>query len=133
VFRAIERTVGYYVYSPTARAVGTIVLITGTDGVPGGVGGQADERKGSTEAQDLYGTRIRLTRDGLTVGEKFVPFTEMGGRQPESDVSWNPGTRLFELVVFRRNGPDLIIGNLPLHTAEQLREAIIKTLRERYT
>jgi len=118
---------------PTARAVGTIVLITGTDGVPGGVGGQADERQGSTEAQDLYGTRIRLTRDGLTVGEKFVPFTEMGGRQPESDVSWNPGTRLFELVVFRRNGPDLIIGNLPSHTAEQLREAIIEALRERYT
>lgn len=133
MFRAIERSVGCYVYSPTARAVGTIVLITGTDGVPGSVGGQADERQGSTEAQDLYGTRIRLTRDGLTVGEKFVPFTEMGGRQPESDVSWNPGTRLFELVVFRRNGPDLIIGNLPLHTAEQLREAIIETLRERYT
>ena len=57
----------------------------------------------------------------------------MGGRQPEPDVSWNPGTRLFELVVFRRNGPDLVIGNLPLHTAEQLGEAIIETLRERYT
>jgi hypothetical protein len=27
--------------------------------------------------------------DGLTVGEKFVPFTEMGGRQPEST---SPGT-----------------------------------------
>ena len=116
-----------------ARAVGPIVLITVTDGVPGGVGGQANERQGSTETQDVYGTHIRLTRDGLTVGEKFVPFTEMGGRQPESDVSWNPGTRLFELVVFRRNGPDLIIGNLPLHTVEQLREAIIETLRERYT
>jgi hypothetical protein len=57
----------------------------------------------------------------------------MGGKQPEPDVSWNPGTRLFELVVFRRNGADLIIPNLPLHTAEQLREAIIETLREHYT
>ena len=92
-----------------------------------------DERLGSTEAQDIYGTRIRLTRDGLTYGEQFVPFGEMGGRQPESHVFLNPGTRLFEVAVFRRNGPDLIIGNLPLHTAEQLRETIIEALRERYT
>jgi len=92
-----------------------------------------DERQGSTEAQDIYGTRIRPTRDGLTVGEEFVPFEEMGGRQPESHVFLNPGTRLFEVAVFRRNGPDLIIGNLPLHTAEQLRETIIEALRERYT
>jgi hypothetical protein len=28
--------------------------------------------------------------------------------------------------------PDLIIKNLPLHTAEQLREATIDVLRERY-
>ncbi len=60
------------------------------------------------EAQDIYGTRIRLTRDGLTYGEEFVPFAEMGGRQPESHVFWNPGTRLFEVAVLRRNGPDLI-------------------------
>ncbi len=92
-----------------------------------------DERLGSTEAQDIYGTRIRLTREGLTVGEEFVPFDEMGGRQLESHVFWNPGTRLFEVTVFRRNGPDLIIRNLPLHTAEQLREAIIKALREHHT
>jgi hypothetical protein len=56
----------------------------------------------------------------------------MGGRQPESHVFWNPGTRLFEVAVLRRNGLDLIIKNLPLHTAEQLREAIIDALRERY-
>jgi len=92
-----------------------------------------DERLGSTEAQDIYGTRIRLTREGLTYGEQFVPFEEMGGRQPESHVIWNPGTRLFDVAVFRRNGPDLIIGNLPLHTAEQLRETIIEALRKRYT
>ena len=83
--------------------------------------------------QDIYGTRIRLTRDGLTVGEEFVPFAEMGGMQPESHVFWNPGTRLFEVAVLRRNGPDVIIKNLLLHTADQLREAIIEALRERYT
>jgi hypothetical protein len=92
-----------------------------------------DERLGSTEAQDVYGTRIRLTRDGLTYGEVFVPFAEMGGRRPESHVFWNPGTRLFEVAVSRRNGPDLIIGNLPLHTADQLSAAIIGALRERST
>jgi hypothetical protein len=57
----------------------------------------------------------------------------MGARQPESHVSWNPGTRLFEVAVFRRNGPDLIIRNLPLHTAEQLSKVIIEALRKRYT
>jgi hypothetical protein len=92
-----------------------------------------DERQGSMEDQDIYGTRIRLTRDGLTYGEEFVPFAELGGRQPESPVFWNPGTRLFEVTVVRRNGPDLIIRNLSLHTAEQLREALIDGLRERYT
>ncbi len=45
-----------------------------------------DERLGSTEAQDVYGTRIRLTRDGLTYGEVFVPLAELGGRRPESHV-----------------------------------------------
>jgi hypothetical protein len=62
-----------------------------------------------------------------------VPFAEMGARQPESHVSWNPGTRLFEVAVLRRNGPDLIIRNLPLHTAEQLRETVIEALRKRST
>ena len=62
-----------------------------------------------------------------------MPFAEMGARQPESHVSWNPGTRLFEVAVLRRNGPDLIIRNLPLHTAEQLRETIIEALRKRST
>ncbi len=50
------------------------------------------------EAQDIYGTRIRLTQDGLTVGEEFVPFAEMGGRQPESHVFWNPGTRALFII-----------------------------------
>ena len=89
--------------------------------------------KSSTEAQDIYGTPIRLTREGLTYGEEFVPFEEMGSRQPGPHFFWNPGTRLFEVAVFRRNGPDLIIRNLPLHTAEQLREAIIEALRGRRT
>lgn len=85
------------------------------------------------EAQDIYGTRIRLTRDGLTYGEEFVPFEEMGGRQPESDVLWNPGTRLFDVAVARRNGPDLLMKNLPLQTAEQVKAAIIDALRKHYT
>ncbi len=62
-----------------------------------------------------------------------MPFAEMGGKQPESYVFWNPGAMLFEVAVLRRNGPDLIIRNLPLRTADQLREAIIEVLRERYT
>lgn len=48
---------------------------------------------------------------------------------PEVHVSWNPGTRLFEVAVLRRDDPDLIVKNLPLHTAEQLKEAIIASLR----
>ena len=62
-----------------------------------------------------------------------MPFAQMGGTQPESHVSWNPGTRLYEVAVFRRNGPDLIIRNLPLQTADQLREAVIEALRKRST
>ena len=93
-----------------------------------------DERRGSTtEAQDIYGTRIRLTRDGLTYGEEFVPFAEMGGKQPEAHVFWNPGTRLFEVAVSRRNKPDLIIKNLPLRTAYQLRKAMIEALCKHHT
>ena len=88
-----------------------------------------NERLGSTEAQDIYGTPIRLTRDGLTYGEVFVPLAELGGRRPESHVFWNPSTRLFEVAVSRRNGPDLTIGNLSLHAADQLSAAVIGALR----
>ncbi len=92
-----------------------------------------DATQGSMKAQDINGTRIHLTRDGLTYGKEFVPFEEMGGMQPESHVVWNPSTKLFEVTVFRRNGPDLTIKNLPLQTADQLRAAIIAALRKRYT
>src|SRR3712207_1488198 len=91
-----------------------------------------DERKGTTDVQDIYGTRIRLTRDGLTYGKQVVPFGEMGDMQPAPDTFWNPGTNLFEVTVVRRNGPDLVIKNLPLQTADRLREAIIDALHERY-
>ena len=84
------------------------------------------------EAQDIYGTRIRLTRDGLTYGEEFVPFDEMGDMQPAPHAFWNPGTNLFEVTVVRRNGPDLVIKNLPLQTADRFGVAIIDALRERY-
>jgi hypothetical protein len=83
--------------------------------------------------RDIYGTRIRLTRDGLTYGEEFVPFDEMGSMQPAPDTFWNPGTNLFEVTVVRRNGPDLVIKNLPLQTADRLRQAIIDALRGRHT
>ena len=55
----------------------------------------------------------------------------MGDTQPEPHVFWNPGTRLFEVAVFRRKGPDLIMGNLPLHTADQLSAAMLEALRKR--
>jgi hypothetical protein len=60
-----------------------------------------------------------------------VSFAEMSDMQPESQVFWNPGTMLFEVAIYRRNGPDLTIKNLPLQTAEQLRAAIIDALRSR--
>ncbi len=61
-----------------------------------------------------------------------MPFAMMGGMPPESQFFWNPGTGLFEVAIYRRNGQELIIKNLPLHTAEQLSEAVIDALRERY-
>ena len=56
----------------------------------------------------------------------------MGGMPPESQFFWNPGTGLFEVAIYRRNGQELITKDLPLHTAEQLSEAVIDALRERY-
>jgi len=61
-----------------------------------------------------------------------VPFGEMGGRKPQSHFFWNPATGLFEVAIYRRNAQELIIKNLPLHTAEQLSEAIIDALRKGY-
>jgi hypothetical protein len=49
--------------------------------------------------------------------------------RPEPHSFWNPGTRLFEVAVLRRKGPDLIIKNLPLHTADELREKIAAALK----
>jgi len=39
---------------------------------------------GATEAQDLLGTRIPLSRQGLAYGEEFAPFDEMDGSRPTS-------------------------------------------------
>jgi hypothetical protein len=36
------------------------------------------------EAQDLCGTRARLSRDGLAYGEEFVPLDEMDESPPLS-------------------------------------------------
>ncbi len=98
---------------------------------PCGVSVRANERKGSTEARDVHGTRVRLDRDGVTYGAEFVPFDEMGGTWPAPQSLWNPATGLFEVVVARRNGPDLLIKNLPLQTAERLSAAIVAALGER--
>jgi hypothetical protein len=56
----------------------------------------------------------------------------MGGRKPEPQFSWNPATGLVEIAIYRRNGQELIIKNLPLRTAEKLREAIADALRKGY-
>ena len=61
-----------------------------------------------------------------------MPFAKMGGMQPEAQFFWNHGTGLFEVAIYRRNGQELIIKDLPLHTAEQLSEAIIDALRKGY-
>ena len=72
-----------------------------------------------------------MTRGGLAYGERFVPFEEMVDTRPAPHVLWNPATNLFEVTVARRNGPDLILKNLPPQTAERLGEAISGALRER--
>ena len=87
--------------------------------------------QGPTEAQDVYGTRIRLTRDGLAYGEEFVPFAEMDGSRPTSASLWNPATNLFELAVFRRQKPQMVVRHLQLRTADRIRKSIIDALRKR--
>jgi hypothetical protein len=93
----------------------------------------AEEGSGVAEAQDIYGTRKRLTRDGLVYGEESVPFDEMGRTRPASHTLWNPATNLFEVTVARRSGPDLVLKNLPAQTAERLVKVITGALRERHT
>ncbi len=94
-------------------------------------GTRVDERRRTTEAQDVYGTSVRLTRGGLAYGEQFVAFDEVDDARPASDSLWNPATNLFEVAVYRRHGPQLAVRDLPLPTADRLREAIIDALRGR--
>ncbi len=94
-----------------------------------GFGGRAGERRGRTQARNVYGKRIRLTRDGLLYGEEFVSFDEMGA-QPASYTLWNPVTSLFEVTVTRRSGPDLILKDLSAEAANRLEEAINSALRK---
>jgi hypothetical protein len=86
---------------------------------------------GVTEAQDLLGTRIQLTRQGFAYGEEFVPFEEMDGSRPTSDNLWNPATNLFEVAVFRRRGPQLVVNGLPPRAADRLRKATTYALGKR--
>jgi hypothetical protein len=60
-----------------------------------------------------------------------VPFDEMDEAQPASHNLWHPATNLFEVAVFRRHGPPLVVKNLPPRTADLLRKAIIDALRGR--
>lgn len=83
------------------------------------------------EAQDLYGTRVRLSRDGLAYGTAFVSLDEMDEARPLSGDLWNPATNLIEVAVFRRHGPPLVVKNLPPRTANLLRKAIVDALRRR--
>ncbi len=50
---------------------------------------------------------------------------------PSRRLGGNPATSLFEVAVFRRHGPQLIVKNLLLSTADRLRKEIIDALRER--
>lgn len=84
-----------------------------------------------TEGRDVNGTLVRLTREGLVYGQRFVPLEDVVGVRPDSFSFWNPATNLYEVAVVRRGGPDLVVKNLPLQTAERLREAIAGALRER--
>ena len=60
-----------------------------------------------------------------------MPLDEMDEARPLSGNLWNPATNLFEVAVFRRHGPPLVVRNLPLPTADRLRKAIVYALRER--
>ncbi len=86
---------------------------------------------GAAEAQDIYGTRLRLTREGLAYGEEFVAFDEMDHTRIAFHSLWNPATSLFEVSVARRHGPPLVVKNLPPQTADRLKRGITDALRER--
>ena len=96
-----------------------------------GLRGRAGERRQTTEAQDVYGTRLRVTRHGLTYGEEFVAFDEIVATRPASHHLWHAATSLFEVAVFRVHGPPLVVKNLPPRTADQLRNTMMDVLRKR--
>lgn len=86
------------------------------------------EGTGTTEAHDVHGTRIRLTQRGIEFRGRFVPLESIAAVRPGSQPLWNPATNLFELTVVRRGGPDVVLGDLTLQTAERLRRAILDAL-----
>ena len=61
-----------------------------------------------------------------------MPFDEMDGTRAASQGLWNPATNLSEVAVLRRNGPNLVVKNLPLQTAVRLEKTINAALRQRY-
>ncbi len=60
-----------------------------------------------------------------------MAFDEMDDTRTVSNNLWNPATNLFDVSVARRHGPPLVVKNLPLQTADRLRRAITRALRER--
>ena len=77
--------------------------------------------------------RVRLNRDGLVYGKEIVALDEMDDTRPVPHNLWNPATNLFEVAVFRRHGPPLVVKNLPLPIADRLRNAIVDVLHERHS
>jgi hypothetical protein len=116
--------------APRDPSVSTIRAVLGAKG--SGIVNPLDERGVLKEAQDSNGTRIQLTDEGVTYGEEFVAFDEMGGVTsiPQDRV----GNSLFDVTVLLKNGPpDLVICGLPEHIAAPLRQRIDSILSERYT
>lgn len=83
------------------------------------------------DAQDASGTRILLTDDGVTYGDRFVAFDKMRGIQ--SMPQHMAGEDLCDVTVLLKNGPpDLVIRNLPEDIATPLSRDIGSILRGRY-
>ena len=60
-----------------------------------------------------------------------MPLDEMDEARPLSGNLWNPATKLFEVSVFRRRGPPLVVRDPSLGAADRLRAAVNGALRGR--
>jgi hypothetical protein len=82
------------------------------------------------EGADVHGKKIRLTEEGLTYGEEFLPLEEIGGVE---SMPYEPHVQdsLFHVTVVKMAGYPLVIKDLSQETAERLTEALRATLRQR--